>query len=68
MWYPVTVAAPGTEPVTSAQAKTQCRIDSSDRPAGVPLTSVKLDAPAIAADAETKVAARVATLKSTAPP
>lgn len=30
MWYPATVAAPGTEPVTSAQAKAQCRIVSSD--------------------------------------
>jgi len=30
MWYPASVAAPGTEPVTSAQAKAQCRIVSSD--------------------------------------
>jgi len=30
MWYPATVAAPGTEPVTPAQAKAQCRILSSD--------------------------------------
>lgn len=30
MWYPVTIAAPATEPVTSAQAKSQCRIGSSE--------------------------------------
>lgn len=30
MWYPATVAAPAAEPVTSAQAKAQCRIASSD--------------------------------------
>ena len=30
MWYPATVAAPGTEPVTRAQAKTQCRIVTAD--------------------------------------
>jgi uncharacterized phiE125 gp8 family phage protein len=30
MWYPATIAAPATEPVTSAQAKVQCRIESTD--------------------------------------
>ena len=30
MWYAATVAAPGTEPITSAQAKAQLNIDSSD--------------------------------------
>lgn len=29
MWYPVDVAAPGTEPVTVAQAKLQCRVATS---------------------------------------
>lgn len=30
MWYPATVAAPTTEPVTLAQAKAQCRIEGAD--------------------------------------
>lgn len=30
MWYPTAIAAPATEPVTSPQAKTQCRIEASD--------------------------------------
>lgn len=30
MWYPSTIGAPGTEPVTSAQAKEQCGIGSSE--------------------------------------
>jgi uncharacterized phiE125 gp8 family phage protein len=29
MWYPVDVATPGTEPVTRAQAKFQCRVATS---------------------------------------
>lgn len=30
MWYPATIGAPGTEPVTDAQAKEQCGVGSSD--------------------------------------
>jgi uncharacterized phiE125 gp8 family phage protein len=30
MWYPTTISAPGTEPVTSAQAKEQCGVTSSE--------------------------------------
>lgn len=35
MWYPATVAAPTTEPVTLAQAKAQARVDGSDEDAGI---------------------------------
>ncbi len=30
MWYPSTIGAPGTEPVTDAQAKEQCGVGSSE--------------------------------------
>lgn len=30
MWYPATIAAPASEPITLVQAKTQCRIETAD--------------------------------------